>query len=151
MKCVCCCYATVTNKTDIVQFQRFSHHRRVLLSPKFSFAQSHIVRAPYDIVGFYTDECFYLQRCIHYYQNSPSILQRNVVKIRKTEADSDSDGGETHTGTRLHNIYQHLFVACYSFSAAQCFLSVEVNIYVHTICTLSLQIHVASHRWQFNT
>ena len=45
------------------------------------------------------------------------LLKKQVVKIRKTEADSDSDGGENHTCSRLQK--KHSFVACYLSSVAQ--------------------------------
>jgi len=45
--------------------------------------------------------------------------KKQVVKIRKIEADPDSDGGDNHAFTRLQTFQQHLFVACYSSSAAQ--------------------------------
>jgi len=37
--------------------------------------------------------------------------KKQVVKIRKIEADSDSDGEENHTSSRLQNFHKHLFVA----------------------------------------
>jgi len=42
-----------------------------------------------------------------------------VVKIRKIEADSDSESDENHTCSRLQKIQYHLFVSCKSSPAAQ--------------------------------
>ena len=51
---------------------------------------------------------------------SPSYSSKiQVVKKRKIEAGPDGDGGENHACTRLQTIHEHLFVACYSSSAAQ--------------------------------
>ena len=45
--------------------------------------------------------------------------KKQVVKLRKTKPDPDSDGGENHTCTRVQKNRYHFFVACYSSSAAQ--------------------------------
>ena len=45
--------------------------------------------------------------------------KKQVVKIRKIEADSDSDCDETHTCSRLQKFQKHLFVACLSSFTAQ--------------------------------
>jgi len=39
-------------------------------------------------------------------------LKKQIVKIRKIETDSDSDGDENHTFSKLQNFQKHLFVAC---------------------------------------
>jgi len=50
-----------------------------------------------------------------------AIIPQNkqVVKIRKIEADSDSDCDENHTCSRLQKIQKHLFIACLSSFTAQ--------------------------------
>ena len=45
--------------------------------------------------------------------------KKQVAKIRKTEADPDSDEDENHTCSRLQKFQEHLFVAYYSSPAAQ--------------------------------
>jgi len=47
------------------------------------------------------------------------LLKKQIVKIRKSKADSDSDGGENNIRSRLQKIQKHLFVAFYLPSAAQ--------------------------------
>jgi len=38
--------------------------------------------------------------------------KKQVVKIRKIEADPDSDGEENHSSSRLQIFHKHLFVTC---------------------------------------
>jgi len=39
-------------------------------------------------------------------------LQKQVVKIKKIEADSDIDGDGNHTCSRLQTFQKYLFLAC---------------------------------------
>ena len=49
---------------------------------------------------FYTN--FHVKNCIHLHKKSPIFYKKkHVIKIRKIEADSDSDCDENHTCSRL--------------------------------------------------
>jgi len=47
------------------------------------------------------------------------LPKKQIVKIRKIEADSDIDGDENHLCSRLQKFQKHLFVVCLSSLSAQ--------------------------------
>ena len=72
---------------------------------RISLAWSHIVRRCKrftQIKQLYTCDDVYISTLIPKF----AIIhpKKHVVKIRKTEADSDGDGGENHTCSRLQQV-----------------------------------------------
>ena len=186
VNCVCkITNAMVTNKTDIVRFQRFAHHRRIWQSPGHQTISKNVLlcghkshwrrsTSVYDDIGrcqaghrtmshctvpgrFYTDKTyFYVQLWL---QNKSKFAvippKKEVVKIGRIQADSDSNGGEKSLncncllhvihpqllnrniyfciyvfGLQNWNIYVHVYAICIS-AYKRCFSSVAVRLIKH--------------------
>jgi len=106
---------------------------------------------------FYTN--FYVQWYIHLYQNSPPFPpKKQVVNIRKIEADSDRDVEENHTCSKLHKFQKKLdgcMLIILSCSKEKYFFILLFLVFISEISMnmqyLLLQKHVASHRWHFDS
>jgi len=86
------------------------------------------------------------------------LSKTQVVKIRKIEADSDSDGNENHTCSRLQSFnstcllhVNHLLLLKRNiYSCILCFWSSEVK-YLCRCNMYFCQKKVASQQWQFDS
>jgi len=166
----------VTNKTDIIRFQWFAHHRRIRQSPghrailrNFYWVvtyrtapagvfickhrlmpgqapydvvirdQPDTVQCPADFIRIFTSNDEYIYISISKFAIIPP--KKQVDKIRKIEANSDSDGAENHTCPRLQKnsiaLVRCMFISCLIEMYIFCimFLVLKWNIYVNTICS----------------